>query len=101
MLPRLGRAHDQLLKATLVAGIGGLVIGHILWLIVISVAIATSSVNFWVLIVSAIIIVLSAVAVVVGWRFHQRKSEAWAAFLWCLPISPILFTLCVLGVTYL
>jgi hypothetical protein len=101
MLPRPGRTHDQLLRAPVVAGIGGLVVGHILWLIAISVAIATSNVNFWVLITSAAIFALSVVAVVVAWRLHRRKSYVWAVFLWCQPISPILFTLSVLGVTYL
>jgi hypothetical protein len=36
-----------------------------------------------------------------GWIYHRRKASAKAAFLWCLPISPVLLTLCVLGVTYL
>ena len=89
------------MRATLVAAIGGLVVGHILWLVAISIAIATTTVNRWVLIVSAVIAVLTVAAVVAGWRFYRRQSHVWAAFLWGLPISPVLFTLCVLGVTYL
>jgi membrane protein implicated in regulation of membrane protease activity len=89
------------LRATVVAGVGGLIIGHIIWLIAISTAIATSDVDRSVLIAIAVIAVLSVAAIVVGWRFHRRRSEIWTAFLWCLPISPVLFSLSVLGVTYL
>jgi uncharacterized membrane protein YfcA len=101
VLPRPGRAHDQLLRATIVAGIGGVVIGHILWLIAITVAISTTRVNFWVLVVAAGIAVASAAALVASWRLHRRKSYVWSTFLWCLPISPIAFTLAVLADTYL
>lgn len=89
------------MRSTVVAGIGGLIVGHILWLLAISLAVATTRVNLWVLVVAAAFGALSLVAVLLGWRFHRRKSYAWAAFLWCLPISPVLLSLCVLGVTYL
>jgi hypothetical protein len=89
------------LRSTAVAALGGLVIGHILWLIAISFAIATTSVNLWVLVVSAVFVVLSGAAALVGWRLHRQKSDVSAVFFWCLPISPIVFTLCVLGATYL
>jgi cytochrome bd-type quinol oxidase subunit 2 len=89
------------LRAIWVACIGGLVVGHILWLAGISIAIATQSVNSWVLAVAAVSFVLAAVAAGLGWRSYRRKSEVWAAFLWALPVSPVLLSLCVLGVTYL
>jgi hypothetical protein len=89
------------LRAIWVAGIGGLVVGHILWLAGISIAIATKSINTWVLVVAAVSVVVGAVAAAVGLRYYRRKSEIWAAFLWALPISPVLLSLTVLGVTYL
>jgi hypothetical protein len=89
------------LRATIVAGIGGLVIGHILWLIAISLAIATTTVNSWVLVIGAAVVVVSAVAFLASWRLHRNKSYVGSTFLWCLPVSPIVFTLIVLGVTYL
>ena len=101
MLPRPGRPHDQLLRAALVAGIAGLVIGHMLWLAAITGAAATSEVSFWVLVVSAGVGVVAVAGGVLGWRAYQRRSDVWAAFLLCLPVSPVLFTLAVLGVTYL
>jgi hypothetical protein len=105
VLPRAPRPHDQLLRSAIwVAGIGGLVVGHILWLAGISFATATRTVSSWVLVVAAVSLVLGAVAGAAGWRFYQRKtqkSEVWAAFLWMLPVSPVLLSLAVLGVTYL
>ena len=89
------------MRAIWVAGIGGLVIGHILWLAGISLAIATQSVSSWVLVVTAVSFVGGAVAAYFGWRSYARKSEVWAAFLWALPISPVLLSLTVLGVTYI
>jgi uncharacterized membrane protein YGL010W len=89
------------LRENVVAGIGGLLIGHILWLVAISFAVATTTVNAWVLVMSAVCLVLGAILGWLGWIYHRRKASAKAAFLWCLPISPVLLTLCVLGVTYL
>lgn len=78
-----------------------MVIGHILWLAGISLATATDAVSTWVLVVAAVSIIGGAAAAWFGWRAYQRKSEVWAAFLWGLPISPVLLSLAVLGVTYL
>ena len=89
------------MRAIWVAAIGGLVVGHILWLAGISIAIATRSINTWVLVVAAVSMVLGVVAATLGLRLYRHKSEIWAAFLWALPVSPVLFSLTVLGVTYL
>lgn len=89
------------MRARVVAAIGGLVIGHILWLLAITLAINTSDVSFWVLIVSTVIIALAIVVGWLGWRSYQRKDQVWTAFLWALPIAPVLMTIAVLGVTYL
>jgi hypothetical protein len=101
VLPRTRRPHDQLLRAIWVAGVGGLVVGHILWLASITAATASDNVSTWVLVVAALSVVLGAAAAWFGWRSYRRKSEIWAAFLWMLPVSPVLLSLTVLGVTYL
>lgn len=88
-------------RAVIVAAIGGLVIGHMLWLLAISLATNTSEVSFWVLITSAVIVVAAAAAGYLGWRAYQRRDQVWTAFLWSVPVAPVLFTLVVLGVTYL
>jgi hypothetical protein len=89
------------LRATIVAGIGGLVIGHILWLVGIKFATETQNVNAWVLVVAGISFVVGLVGGLFGLLNHRRRAFAKAAFLWCLPIAPVLFSLSVLGVTYL
>jgi hypothetical protein len=89
------------LRTIWVAGIGGLIIGHMLWLAGISAAIATRTVSDWVLVVAAASFIVGIAAGVLGWRAYQRKSEVSAAFLCALPISPVLLSLVVLGVTYL
>jgi hypothetical protein len=102
MLPRAARSHDQLLRAAIwVAGIGGLVVGHVLWLAGISFATATARASTWVLAVTAVSFVLGAAAGWFGWRSYKRKSDVWTAFLWALPFSPVLLSLVVLGITYL
>jgi cytochrome bd-type quinol oxidase subunit 2 len=110
MLPRARRPHDQFLnvaqtvstaRAIWVAGIGGLIVGHMLWLAGISIAIATRTVSSWVLVVAVASFVVGIVAGLLGWRAYRKKSEVWAAFLCALPISPVLLSLVVLGVTYL
>ena len=72
-----------------------------LWLAGISVAIATRTDSDWVLVVAAASLIVGIVAGLLGWRAYRRKSEVWAAFLCALPISPVLLSLVVLGVTYL
>ena len=76
-------------------------VGHILWLAGISVAIATTTISSWVLVVAVTSFVVGAIAAVLGWRFYNRKSDVLAAFLFALPISPVLLSVAVLGVTYL
>jgi hypothetical protein len=89
------------LRATIVAGIGGLVIGHILWLVGIKFATESQSVNAWVLVVAGLSFAVGLVGGVLGLMSHRRRASAKAAFLWCLPMAPVLFSLSVLGVTYL
>lgn len=74
-----------------------------LWLAGISAAIASSDVSTWVLVVAGVSLLVAIVSGYLGWRKWQQKSrtaEAWAVFYWALPVSPVLFSLAVLGVTY-
>lgn len=76
-------------------------IGHALWLIAISLATDAVDVSTWVLVVSAVCLVAAVAAGLAGRHFHRRKAYAKAWFLWCLPVTPVLFSIVVLGVTYL
>ena len=89
------------MRATIVAAIGGLVIGHVLWLLGIKFATDTQDVNAWVLVVAGLSFAVGVAGGLLGLKYHRRHATTKAAFLWCLPVSPVLFSLSVLGVTYL
>lgn len=89
------------MRATIVAGIGGLIVGHMLWLLAISLATKTLTVNSWVLVVAAGSLLLAVAGGLIGRMYYGRKAFAKAAFLWGLPVSPVVFSISVLAVTYL
>lgn len=85
-----------------IAGVGGLILGHIVWLLGISLArAAPSAVSTWVLAVSAVFLLGAAAAISQARQLYERRELTRAAFLAGLSVSPVLFTLVVLGVTYL
>jgi hypothetical protein len=88
-------------RAAIVAGIGGLIIGHVLWLVGISLAMASTDVSTWVLVVSAVSLVAAVAGGLAGRLFHRVRAYAKAWFAWCLPMAPVLLSVIVLGVTYL
>ncbi|MCW1958282.1 MAG: hypothetical protein KIH64_007010 [Mycobacterium sp.] len=88
-------------RSVIVAGIGGLLLGHIAWLVLISLATSSSSVNAWVLLISVLVIIGAVLVGRRAWRRYEKQDYVWAAFLGALPVSPVLFTLIVLGQTYL
>jgi len=88
-------------KTAVVAGVGGALLGHILWLIGISIATGSSSVPTAVLVVSAAFLLVAGLLMYLGWRFYQSGHLTRAALLCGLAFSPAFFTLVVLGVTYL
>lgn len=89
------------MRPIVVAGIGGLVLGHILWLILISLASGSPSVSIWVLVISALVLLGAAAAGYQAWQRYERRELVSAVFLAALPVSPVIFTLIVLGQTYL
>lgn len=89
------------MRTTIVAGLGGLIIGHVVWLIAVSFALLTTTVGIWVLVIAAISAGLAVVAALLGGVYYRARATAKAAFLWCLPAAPVLLSVVVLGVTYL
>jgi len=88
-------------RSVVVAGIGGLVLGHILWLMAITLASGSSTTSALVLVVAALVVLAAAGLGYLAWQRYQRKELVWAAFLGALPVLPVIFTIVVLGVTYL
>jgi hypothetical protein len=89
------------LRNEIVAGVGGFVFGHILWLIAISLATGSSDVSTGVLVVAVVSFLAGAALGYLGWRKFKGGNHVWSAFLWGLPAAPVLFSIVVLGVTYL
>lgn len=88
-------------RTAIVAGIGGLVLGHILWLVAISLAIGSPSSSTVVLVIAILVLLAAAWVWGQAWRRYQRQDLVRAAFFAALPVSPVIFTIVVLGVTYL
>ena len=89
------------MRQVVVAGVGGVLIGHIVWLLGISIARRVPSASTAVLVLSAVLLLASGWLGYQAWQCYQRKDLTRAAFLAGLTVSPVLFTLIVLGVTYL
>lgn len=89
------------MKSVIVAGIGGLALGHIVWLLGISLARGSSTTNALVLTAATLVFLAAAGIGYLAWQRYQRKELVWAAFLGAVPVLPVIFTLVVLGVTYL
>lgn len=89
------------MRQFVVAGVGGVLIGHIVWLLGISIARRAPSVPTAVLVLSAALLLASGWLGYQAWQCYQRKDLTRAAFLAGLTVSPVLFTVVVLGVTYL
>ena len=89
------------MRAIIVAGLGGLILGHVVWLVAVSLALLTTTVSGWVLVIAAISAGLAVAAGLLGGAYYRARATAKAAFLWCLPAAPVLLSVIVLGVTYL
>lgn len=76
-------------------------LGHILWLAAITLATEGSRVTIWALLVAALSLIGGAAGAYFGRRKYRQKEHTWAVFLWALPVSPVVFSLVLLGVTYL
>lgn len=89
------------MRQIVVAGVGGVLIGHIVWLLGISLARRAPSVSTAVLVLSVVLLGASGWVGYQAWQRYQRKEMVPAAFLAGLTVSPVIFTLIVLGVTYI
>ena len=85
-------------SAAIVAGLCGLVLGHVIWLLAISLARGSSAL---VLVVAALVFLAAGGLGYLAWQRYQRNELQWAAFLGAMPVLPVIFTVIALGVTYL
>ena len=89
------------MRQFVVAGVGGVLIGHIVWLLGMSIARRAPSAPTAVLVLSAVLLLASGWLGYQAWQRYQREDLTRAVFLAGLTVSPVLLTVVVLGVTYL
>lgn len=89
------------MRSVVIAGVGGLLLGHILWLLGITAATDSGSRSTIVLILSVLFLTAGGFAIHRAWQYYQRQQWTPSAFLAGLAVSPVIFTFVVLGVTYL
>jgi hypothetical protein len=80
--------------------IGGVIVGYLLWLVAISIGDAVTTVSLWSLIVLLVSAVFAGWAVLRGRRLLRRQKYPLAAFIFALPVLPVLLSLGVLVRTY-
>jgi hypothetical protein len=83
------------------AGLGGLLVGYLLWLIAISIGDALTTAGLWGPIVFGVSLVLALFATLWGRRLRAGGNLTLAAFALALPALPVLLTVFVLTDTYL
>ena len=83
------------------AGLGGILVGYVIWLAAISIGEALTTVSLW----SVVVLILSAVfavgAMLWGRRLRRRRNYPLASFVFALPVLPVLLSLAVLARSYL
>jgi heme O synthase-like polyprenyltransferase len=82
-------------------GIGGVIVGYLLWLVAISIGAAVSTVSVWCLVVLLVSAVFALWAVLRGRRYRRQRNYPLASFMFALPVLPVLLSLGVLFRTYI
>ena len=85
---------------SVVGAIGGVAIGYVLWLVVISIG-DNATAGQWGPLVLLMSVGLGIGAGVWGWWLRRRGKQLWAAFAFGLPVLPVVLTLAVLADVYL
>ncbi|POX89692.1 hypothetical protein C3477_01360 [Mycobacterium kansasii] len=86
---------------TLLGGIGGVATGYVLWLVAISIGEDLTTVSSWSVAVLMLSGVLAVCAALGGLLLRWRGNHLGAAFVFGLPILPVVLTLAVLADIYL
>jgi heme O synthase-like polyprenyltransferase len=82
-------------------GIGGVIVGYLLWLVAISIGNAVSTVSVWSLVVLIVSAVFGLWAVLRGRRYRRQRKYPLASFMFALPVLPVVLSLGVLFRTYM
>ncbi|HUB57145.1 MAG TPA: hypothetical protein VMB04_18520 [Mycobacterium sp.] len=82
-------------------GIGGVIVGYLLWLVAISIGNAVTTVSLWSLVVLVVSALFALWAVLRGRHYRRQRNYPLASFMFALPVLPVLLSLSVLFRTYI
>ena len=85
---------------SILAAIGGVIAGYVLWLVAISIGDALTTVSRWGLVVLIASLVFALGALLWGRRL-RRRGNVLASFAFALPVLPVLLSIGVLADSYL
>ncbi|WP_293010443.1 hypothetical protein [Mycobacterium sp.] len=83
------------------AALGGVLAGYLLWLIAISIGDFFTTPGWWAPIVLGVSVVLTPLALLWGRRAQARGQASRGAFIYALPVLPVLLSAAVLVDSYL
>jgi len=82
-------------------GIGGVIVGYLLWLVAISIGDAVATVSIWSLVVLLVSALFAVWATLRGRRLRRQQNYPLASFVLALPVIPVVLSLAVLFRTYI
>jgi hypothetical protein len=86
---------------SILAAIGGVIAGYVLWLVAISIGDAFTTVSRWGVVVLIGSLVFGLVALLWGRRLRGKRNFSLASFAFALPVLPVLLSIGVLADSYL
>ena len=85
---------------SILAAIGGVLAGYVLWLVAISIGDALTTVSRWGLVVLIASLVFALGALLWGRRLRRKRNFFLASFAFALPVLPVLLSIGVLADSY-
>jgi uncharacterized membrane protein YjfL (UPF0719 family) len=86
---------------SILAAVGGVLAGYVLWLVAISIGDSLTTVSRWGVVVLIASLVFALGALLWGRRLRRKRNVSLASFAFALPVLPVLLSIGVLADSYL
>ncbi len=86
---------------SILAAVGGVLAGYVLWLVAISIGDSLTTVSRWGVVVLIASLVFALGALLWGRRLRRKRNVSLASFAFGLPVLPVLLSIGVLADSYL
>jgi uncharacterized membrane protein YjfL (UPF0719 family) len=86
---------------SILAAVGGVLAGYVLWLVAISIGDSLTTVSRWGVVVLIASLVFALGALLWGRRLRRKRNFSLASFAFALPVLPVLLSIGVLADSYL